>query len=131
MRTFAQIQDEKLHWKFEQEDAPDFAENLVIVEITDLAPMPEEGWSYEGGDFMPPPPPTAEEIMARIQAKIAVERQQADDAIAPLQDAVDIDDATDTEILLLKNWKKFRVALNRLADQPGYPTSIEWPPVPT
>lgn len=35
-------------------------------------------------------------------------------AITPLQDAVDVDEATDIEIALLKAWKKYRVALNRL-----------------
>ena len=36
------------------------------------------------------------------------------DAIAPLQDAVDLDMATDEEEAFLKEWKKYRVLLNRV-----------------
>ncbi|WP_348773093.1 tail fiber assembly protein [Pseudomonas sp. MWU12-2020] len=50
--------------------------------------------------------------------------------MAPLQDAVDIDEATEAEAALLKEWKKYRIALNRLPDQPAYPESIIWPQTP-
>ena len=69
----------------------------------------------------------AAEQLAQVQAETARLRLIADSAIAPLQDAVDIDDATVQEEALLKLWKKYRVALNRLPDQPGYPITIEWP----
>lgn len=71
-----------------------------------------------------------EQLLAQVQAETARLRQVADTAIAPLQDAVDIDDATAEEDALLKLWKKYRVALNRLPDQDGYPTSIDWPAPP-
>ncbi len=35
-------------------------------------------------------------------------------AIAPLQDAVDLGEETAEEVVLLKAWKQYRVALNRL-----------------
>ncbi|MNH11680.1 tail fiber assembly protein [Pseudomonas putida] len=57
-------------------------------------------------------------------------RAAADVAIAPLQDAVDLDDASPAEVEALKAWKRYRVALNRLVDQPGYPVEIDWPEVP-
>ncbi|POF89351.1 tail fiber assembly protein [Pseudomonas putida] len=72
----------------------------------------------------------AERELASAQAEIARLRKIADDAIAPLQDAVDIDDATEAEEALLKTWKKYRVALNRLPDQSGYPGAIDWPAPP-
>ncbi|MCV4283191.1 tail fiber assembly protein [Pseudomonas capsici] len=72
----------------------------------------------------------ADQALADIASKIASLRAAADYAIAPLQDAVDIDDATDAEIALLKAWKKYRVALIRLPEQPGYPSKIDWPAVP-
>jgi hypothetical protein len=72
----------------------------------------------------------AARALAEVVAENARLRAIADTAIAPLQDAVDIDDATEAEIVLLKNWKKYRVALNRLPDQPGYPVTIDWPVVP-
>lgn len=46
-------------------------------------------------------------------------------AIAPLQDAVDLDEATDAETALLKQWKQYRVALNRVdltQAAPAWPT---------
>lgn len=53
----------------------------------------------------------------------------ASTAIQPLQDAVDLDEATDDETALLKKWKQYRVALNRL-DLSTAP-DITWPVLPT
>ena len=72
----------------------------------------------------------AAQHLAGVQAAIAAQRAAADSAIAPLQDAVDLDDATEAEVAALKAWKKYRVALNRLPEQPGYPTDIDWPAPP-
>lgn len=57
-------------------------------------------------------------------------RAKADAAIAPLQDAVDLDDATVDEMRRLTAWKRYRVALNRLPEQAGWPTEIDWPALP-
>ncbi|MNP75771.1 Caudovirales tail fiber assembly protein [compost metagenome] len=57
-------------------------------------------------------------------------RKIADQAVSDLQDAVDIDEASADEIAQLEAWKKYRVALNRLPEQVGYPTVIDWPVVP-
>lgn len=72
----------------------------------------------------------AEQQLAKVLAQSAQLRLTADAAIAPLQDAVDLDEATAAEAALLKDWKRYRVALNRLPDQPGYPNTIEWPAPP-
>ncbi|HCN45039.1 MAG TPA: hypothetical protein DIT18_04750 [Pseudomonas sp.] len=72
----------------------------------------------------------AEQHLARVLADTAERRAAADAAIAPLQDAVDLDDATEAEAELLKDWKRYRVALNRLPEQVGYPTEIDWPAPP-
>lgn len=64
------------------------------------------------------------------EERIKAERLKADQAIAPLQDAVDLDEATEAEALRLKEWKRYRVALNRLPEQPGYPAVIDWPAPP-
>lgn len=48
-------------------------------------------------------------------------------AIAPLQDAVDLEIATDEDVALLKKWKQYRVAVNRL-DLTS--TKIKWPAPP-
>ena len=72
----------------------------------------------------------AAQLLGAVQADAASRRAAADSAIAPLQDAVDIDDATEAEAAALKAWKKYRVALSRLPEQPGYPIDIDWPVPP-
>lgn len=53
---------------------------------------------------------------------------EASSKIAPLQDAVELEIATEEEITLLNNWKKYRVLLNRV--DPTKSTDIKWPEVP-
>ncbi|MBJ8407131.1 tail fiber assembly protein [Citrobacter cronae] len=48
--------------------------------------------------------------------------------IAPLQDAVDLDIATEAEAALLLAWKKYRVLLNRI--NPNDTPDINWPEQP-
>jgi hypothetical protein len=72
----------------------------------------------------------ADRLLADAKGELARRRAAADYAIAPLQDAVDLDDATDVEAAALKAWKKYRVALSRVPDQAGYPGTVEWPAAP-
>lgn len=75
-------------------------------------------------------PPVVVDPLEAAQAEIIRLRVIADYAVAPLQDAVDVDEATDAEVDLLKAWKKYRVALSRVPDQEQYPGTVEWPAVP-
>lgn len=54
--------------------------------------------------------------------------QEAAKQMAPLQDAVDLDIATDDEIALLNKWKKYRVLLNRV--DTSLAPDITWPEMP-
>ena len=72
----------------------------------------------------------AEQLRATASAEVAQRRATADEAIAPLQDAVDLNDATAEETELLKAWKRYRIALSRLPEQAGWPTEIDWPELP-
>ncbi|HFR1576947.1 TPA: tail fiber assembly protein, partial [Shigella sonnei] len=54
--------------------------------------------------------------------------QEFSEHIAPLQDAVDLEIATEEENSLLEAWKKYRVLLNRV-DTSTAP-DIEWPEEP-
>ncbi|UCS82859.1 tail fiber tail fiber assembly protein [Yersinia phage vB_YenS_P400] len=49
-------------------------------------------------------------------------------AIAPLQDASDLDDISIEEVALLKKWKQYRVSLNRL--DLSIAPNIDWPVTP-
>lgn len=51
--------------------------------------------------------------------------QTAAEKIAPLQDAVDLEIATDDEKVQLDEWKKYRVLVNRVDT-----TNPDWPDVP-
>ncbi|WP_320735090.1 tail fiber assembly protein [Enterobacter ludwigii] len=75
-----------------------------------------------------PKPLTPEQLQQQAKAQQSALMNAAGDAIAPLQDAVDLDEATEEELLLLKEWKKYRVSLNRL-DLSTAP-DIEWPEKP-
>ncbi|GHS80349.1 tail fiber assembly protein [Pseudomonas sp. PAGU 2196] len=69
-------------------------------------------------------------LAAKVTQQIQSLRQVADSAIAPLQDAVELEEATEAEAAALKDWKRYRIALNRLLEQPGYPELIDWPAQP-
>ena len=80
---------------------------------------------------MPPPEQVPDMDPAQeAQRKYTHLRAIADYAIAPLQDAVDIDEASEEDAVRLKAWKKYRVALNRVFEQSGYPDAIDWPLAP-
>lgn len=74
------------------------------------------------------PLPTAAELILAADSQREMLMAEANAAVTPLQDAVDIGDATDAETALLNAWKKYRVALNRL-DLSAAP-DIDWPEIP-
>lgn len=55
-------------------------------------------------------------------------QKEATEIISTLQDAVDLDMATEKEIALLSEWKSYRVLLNRI--DTSLAPEIEWPEVP-
>lgn len=67
MKKFGQVLNNKLHWKFEQEQRPEFAPEILIVEITGLVPEPQEGWEWNGKQFLAPPTPSVEETFAVLK----------------------------------------------------------------
>lgn len=112
----------------ERRFTPEFV--ATLVDITDLSPAPEEGWTYDGSTFAPyvAPPPSAAQILASNTAMRDTLLSQATAAVAPLQDAVDLDEATDSETALLKKWKQYRVAVNRVDLTQAIPV---WPTAPS
>lgn len=92
------------------------------------------GYLYKDGKFSPPPLTEGqiEEIKRQaISQNTALKAEfmrQASSAIAPLQDAVDFDMATDEEVSLLKKWKLYRIAINRIDANTA--DDITWPEQP-
>lgn len=62
MKIFAQVLNSVLHCKFEQEEPPQFSDDIKIIEITNLLPMPSEGWAWDGKTFISPAPATIVEL---------------------------------------------------------------------
>lgn len=94
---------------------PDFVAHLEVVpDGTMIDPVP---------DLQQTPAEQAAAALATRDALLTL----AGIRIAPLQDAVDLDEATADKVARLKKWKQFRVAVNRAALEP-YP--ITWPVQP-
>jgi len=111
--------------------ATSFADGVLLDgEPADLLHSITLHVSVEEAPVPLPPEPIPADPLQQAQEEVARLRAIADAAIAPLQDAVDLEEATEAEIALLKEWKRFRVALNRLPEQAGYPATIDWPSPP-
>ncbi|KGT95249.1 hypothetical protein NG99_04305 [Erwinia typographi] len=74
------------------------------------------------------PAPSQEERVATAEQRRAELRLIADKAVEPLQDAVDLNMATDAEIASLNAWKQYRVYLNRT--DISLAPDIAWPEIP-
>lgn len=78
----------------------------------------------------PVPDPTTEELIQMALAQRDQLLTVAAIRIAPLADAVELGEASEAEVALLKKWKQYRVLLNRIDQQAGFPQSIDWPEIP-
>lgn len=75
-------------------------------------------------------PPTPEELAEQVRVMRDQLLSVAAVRIAPFQDAIDIGEDTPADVANLKLWKQYRVAVNRVDQQPGFPATIEWPVAP-
>ncbi|CAH0177768.1 hypothetical protein SRABI123_01360 [Pseudomonas sp. Bi123] len=74
-----------------------------------------------------PLPPGNEELTALAKEQRDKLLAIAANRMGPLQDAVDIARATDDEAARLMLWKGYRIDLNRIEQQEGFPLDIDWP----
>ncbi|QOY16570.1 hypothetical protein F3K31_22685 [Escherichia coli] len=105
--------------------------------ISELGPLPENvTWLSPEGEFQKWNgtawvKDTEAEKLFRIREAEETKNslmQAANEHIAPLQDAVDLEIATEEENSLLEAWKKYRVLLNRVNTTTA--PDIEWPVAP-
>ncbi|MBD2816816.1 tail fiber assembly protein [Xenorhabdus sp. Flor] len=84
-------------------------------------------WQYINGSIVPREY-TRDELVIQAQEKKRKLLNETNSAILPLQDAVELNIATDKEVKSLAEWKQYRVMLNRI-DCTIIP-NIEWPESP-
>ncbi len=79
-------------------------------------------------DILRVPVMTKEQQIEEAEAKKQMLIAEATAAIAPLQDAVDLGMVTPEEESALKEWRKYRVLLNRVDTSTG--ADVVWPTLP-
>ncbi|WP_449105571.1 phage tail assembly chaperone [Pseudomonas mohnii] len=63
--VYAHIQHSRVSWIFTQSDLPEFNENdIEVVDITSLSPVPEVGYHYSAGMFSTPAMASPDELAA-------------------------------------------------------------------
>lgn len=82
----------------------------------------------EEADILRQPKLTHEQQIERAEAQKQAFIAEVAATIAPLQDAVDLDIATPEETSALKEWKTYRVMLNRVDTSLG--ADVVWPTRP-
>lgn len=105
--------------------------NLSVAEVPNItanrrADISGE-WQFVNGEIIPRVY-TKDELIDKAEQKKSTLLNDASGIIAPLQDALDLDMATDEESAKLQAWKKYRVLLNRIDTRLA--PDIEWPSMP-
>ncbi|RXK33358.1 hypothetical protein BBD39_11215 [Arsenophonus endosymbiont of Bemisia tabaci Asia II 3] len=102
------------------------------LSIDDIEELPDdfnidEKWIYINGEIERYQL-TKKELIKQAEQNKAFLMNNANMIITPLQDAIDLDMATEEEKLKLTEWKKYRVLLNRVDLSPA--PDIKWPQKP-
>jgi len=90
-------------------------------------PTTDRSWQYIDGKIVPRVY-TKQELMTQAIRNKNERLDFASKIISPLQDAFDLEIATNAEVKKLAVWKKYRVLLNRI-DVNTAP-DIDWPDIP-
>jgi len=110
-----------------------FPENLSVTEISkedvpdELPERLDGNWVFDGKKIAPRIIPESE-LIAQAEETRAQLMAEANQKITPLQDASDLDIATEDELAQLKAWKTYRVLLSRV-DISIVP-DVDWPVQP-
>jgi len=130
MKTYARIEEQRVVEivSLSVEPSVIYHPSLEWIDITSLPAPPEIDYHYSNGQFaVPAITPENAAVMASMTLNILME--EAKKNIVPLQDAVDINIATDEEIMRLAEWKKYRVILSRIDTKKA--PDIYWPVKPS
>lgn len=139
MSTYALIKDGKIIntivWEGPEVSPMEFDEGVIYEIIRDTeGNNPAIGWFFVNGVFVEPAlsDEEMEEIRkSKIAQNVALKTSLMNEAtqiISVLQDAVDLEIATEEEVGKLPLWKKYRVLLSRIGSDTGQ--EITWPKKP-
>lgn len=73
---------------------------------------------------------TIEEVTREVRIARDTQLALASLRLGPLKDAEEDGVATEDELAKLRLWKDYRIALNRIEGQEGFPNNISWPQSP-
>jgi hypothetical protein len=113
-----------------------FHPDMLWVDVTSVSPLPAEGWAAVEADGVwsftapIPPVPTDAELKAAALAQRDALLAQANEATAGMADAYLADLLSDAERAMFKAYAIYKLALNKIDKQPGYPSTINWPTSP-
>lgn len=139
MSTYALILDGKvvntILWDGPDVSPMEFDEGITYAEIPDGDEnYPSTGWLYDGKSYSAPPLSDEEKANQEFQliaTNTSTKQSLMDEAtakISVLQDAVDLEMATEDETASLPLWKKYRVLLSRV--DVSQAVEITWPVKP-
>lgn len=137
MSDYALVKDgtiiSRIIWDGPEVSPMEFDDGVTPVEL-EPGVFTDIGYLYKDGVFVAPP--LTEEQLAAIDAAAKLANinnkdalmNEASQRISVLQDAVDLEMATDEEAAALPLWKKYRVLLSRVDANTA--EAIEWPAKP-
>lgn len=100
-----------------------------MIDVTDLKPMPDQHWTYDGVTFSPPVPyqPSPEEVLSQNQLRQAAFKATASIAMTPYMLSLNLGDATEEETAMARSWQSYYRALD-IVDMND--TNPDWPVAP-
>jgi len=100
-----------------------------MVDITDMDPKPDYGWTWDGQNFHAPVPyvPSPAEIEAQRESYRQQLKNDAAIAMTPILVSLNLGDATDEETVKAKAWQSYYRDLTALqisgeGDEPDWPS---------
>ena len=138
MKKYARIYNESVVEFFETDDdiTQMFHPDFIWVDITDMTEPPAEGWAAAESDgtwaFSAPEvvPPTLEELKASALAQRDALLAAANESTAGMADAYIAGLLDEADTATFKAYATYKLALNKINTQPGYPATIKWPTFP-
>jgi len=138
MKTYANIADGFVQYLLPTDgDITEmFHPDMIWVDVTDAIPPIESGWTavmIDGGwNFSAPIAPVLTD--AELREAALVQRDallaQANEATAGMADAFLADLLSDADKAMFKAYAAYKLALNKIDKQTGYPATIDWPIAP-